>query len=101
MESKILEKEMEIRSISINPKLRRIHFPGIWPLPLKGLSSKLEEKLIKDRPRFKIDMDIAGGIRHAHLHLNDEIILLDKDVLSKHAEGIARELMEDFTEQLR
>lgn len=96
-----MEEKMEVRSLMINPKLRRINFPGIWPLPLKGLSRKLEEKLIKDRPRFKIDPDIFGGIRHAHLHLKDEIILLDKDVLSEHAELIAKEIMDDFTEQLR
>ena len=94
-------EKTEVRSLMINPKLRRINFPGIWPLPLKGISRELEETLIKDMPRFQIDPDICRGIRHAHLHLKDEVILLDKGVLSKHAELIAKELMDDFTEQLR
>lgn len=73
---------------------------GIMPMPAKALSSSLMDKITEGMPRFKLNKDIYGGIRNAHLHLGDEIILLNKrafkDVVGEVAKEIARDLVEEL-----
>ncbi len=73
---------------------------GIIPMPEKGLSHDLEKDLIDGMPSFKINTDIYGGIRTAHLHIKDKIYLINRDRFKEHVEQIALEIMRDLTERI-
>ncbi len=73
--------------------------PGGWPIPLSRImSDERITELIEGRPSFsaKILNGINGGIRDAHLHFQDKVVLVDKEGFSKvvgmAAEGLAQEL---------
>jgi len=51
--------------------------PGILPIA-RLLSKELLDKLLGGQSRFKLITDIHGGIRNAHIHLGNEIVLLDR-----------------------
>ncbi|MFW9896558.1 MAG: hypothetical protein ACFFD7_12200 [Candidatus Thorarchaeota archaeon] len=70
---------------------------GIIPMPEKGLSSDLEEDLIKDMDSLKINTDIYGGIRTPHIHKGDVIYFIDRNTFKKHVGRIALEIMEELT----
>jgi hypothetical protein len=82
------------------------HTAGCWPLPLDQLLSRsFIKKVIADRPRFVIpDPGIYGGIRPPHLHVKNEIVLLDrsqfKDLVGRVAHELAGRIAEraDYTE---
>ncbi|MCP4285554.1 MAG: hypothetical protein GY792_14035 [Gammaproteobacteria bacterium] len=52
------------------------------------------EKIINGMPRFPIrfPIPIPGGIRAPHLHLDDEIVLLDQERFRMFASTVASEL---------
>lgn len=65
--------------------------PGIVPVA-RYLSRDLLNKLTEGMPRFKIIKDINGGIRSAHLHLQDEVVLLDRAGFKEAVTHVATEL---------
>jgi hypothetical protein len=64
--------------------------PGIQPIA-RLLNSKTQNKIIQGLPRVRID-GINGGIRNPHLHVKDEIVLLDKERFKEFVGNVAREL---------
>jgi len=73
-------------------------FPGIKGVT-KLLSRELLDKIAKDMPRFKIIKNIDGGIRNAHLHVANEVVLLDrarfKEVVGQVAGELAKDLLKE------
>ena len=75
---------------------------GIYPIA-RHLSRTMVDKLTSGMPKFKLIKDINGGIRCAHLHLQDEVVLLDeagfKEVIKFVAADLAGRLAEttDYT----
>ena len=74
-------------------------FPGGWPIPIyRAISNDRLAKLVKGKASFpeKILGGINGGIRGPHLHLDKQVVLIDKETFSKVvgnvAESIANEL---------
>ena len=80
--------------------------PGIFPIT-RYLDRELLNRLTEGMPRFKIIKDIYGGIRNAHLHMHDEVVLLDqtrfKEAVRHVATELAGELAEstEYTETIR
>ncbi len=71
------------------------HFAGCLPIPIDVfLGAEKQERLIEGMPRMKIKYikDIAGGIRAAHLHLADEVVLLDRARFKTFVAQISREM---------
>ncbi|MFX0195887.1 MAG: hypothetical protein ACFFCW_07180 [Candidatus Hodarchaeota archaeon] len=66
------ERGLVLETIPFPPK----PFPGIWPIT-KLLSKELLDKITQEMPRIKIN-DIHGGIRNPHLHVRNEVVLLDR-----------------------
>jgi hypothetical protein len=64
---------------------------GIYPIA-RHLSRSMLNKLTKGMPTFKLIKDINGGIRCAHLHLHDEVVLLDREGFKEAVEHVAAEL---------
>lgn len=73
--------------------------PGVWPTT-RLRSSKLLDKIIKDMPRVKIN-DIDGGMRNPHLHVRNEIVLLDKARFKEFVGQVAAELSKDLLKEQR
>jgi hypothetical protein len=82
---------------------------GGWPIPDFRIPIKVLDEILKDCPRIAIEgagavakksaetaiylrKIIAGGIRMPHLHLKDEIILMDKPALQKYLQAAAEEV---------
>lgn len=81
------------------------HTAGCWPIgPEELLSKKVLERVTEGMARFKIIRDIPGGIRDPHLHIRDEVVLLDrarfKEVVGQVAMELAGRLAEraEYTE---
>ncbi len=80
--------------------------PGIIPVA-RLLGGELRDKVIEGMPRVKIINGIDGGIRNPHLHIKDEVVLLNrarfKEVVSQIAGELAGKLTEsaDFAETAR
>ena len=79
------------------------HIP--WPRPFPGfidipryLGRDLLDKLIEGMPRFKVIKDIDGGIRTAHLHLQDEVVLLEEAGFKEAVQHVAAELAGQLAE---
>lgn len=70
-------------------------FPGIKGVT-KLLSRELLDKIAKDMPRFKIIKNIDGGIRNPHLHVENEVVLLDKARFKEVVGQVAMELAKDL-----
>ncbi len=76
---------------------RPVHFDGCMPLPIGRLiGMERLEKLVTDLPRIQIKFirDIRGGLRMAHVHLSDEIVLLDQTRFKALVAGVAHDLGE-------
>lgn len=71
-------------------------FPGIWPVARLG--GKVHDELVEGMPRFKLLKDIYGGIRDPHLHIGNEIVLLNKRRFRKFVGEIAKGLSKDLRE---
>jgi hypothetical protein len=80
------------------------HLAGCQPLPLDVLLSEARiKKLTEGLPRMQIKFitDIAGGIRTPHLHLRDEVVLLDRAKFKTFVGQIAQELAERRAETVK
>ena len=57
-------------------------FPGYPPWPWwRRIPKEILDNIIKGAPKFQVMWikDFAGGIREPHLHLADEVVLLDRE----------------------
>ena len=73
------------------------HLAGCFPFPLEILVSKDQiKKLTEGMPKIKIKYlrDIRGGIRTAHLHLDEQLVLLDRKRFKMMVGNVAEELAE-------
>jgi hypothetical protein len=71
------------------------HFAGCMPIPIESMLGKDRlKKLAEGMPKLKIKFikDIYGGMRTAHFHLGDQIVLLDREKFREFAAGVAHEL---------
>lgn len=73
------------------------HTAGIFPVP-RYLDRDLLTRLTEGMPQFKIIKDICGGIRTPHLHLQDEVVLLDQARFREVVESVATRLAGDLAE---
>lgn len=71
-------------------------FIGTWPTPEGVLPKDVLNKIAEGMQRVRILDDIYGGMRHAHFHLGDEIILLDRNGLKEFVGSLVKELVEQF-----
>jgi hypothetical protein len=80
----------------------RFPFPGI-PVPYlvrnvweqKGyVNAAIEGRAPAQVVRFKVDPDIRGGIRNYHVHLGNEIVMLDAQTFERLVRAAAAELMQ-------
>lgn len=81
--------------VSSAPLPKRPILAGI-PAITKILGKDLVSKLSVDMPRLKHIEGINGGIRVAHLHLKDEVVLLNPDRFRILASEIAIQLGKDL-----
>ena len=73
------------------------HLAGCFPIPIDLLMSKDQTKKLTDgmhRIKIKYLRDIRGGIRTAHIHLNDQVVLLDRERFKAMVKSVAVELAE-------
>ncbi len=69
------------------------HTAGCWPIgPEELLSKKVLEKVTEGMPRIKIIKGIPGGIRDPHLHIENEVALLDRARFKEVVGQVAMEL---------
>lgn len=76
-------------------ELRPRHLAGCMPIPVDVLLGEERLKPIIERmPQVQIKYlrDIRGGIRTAHLHLGEDVVLLDRARFKTVVAEIAREL---------
>jgi len=63
-------------------KIKGAHLAGCNRVPVDKIIERARlEKIIANQPRIKLRFikDIHGGIRSPHLHLADEVVLLNRD----------------------
>ncbi|MFX0183628.1 MAG: hypothetical protein ACFE95_11150 [Candidatus Hodarchaeota archaeon] len=66
---------------------------GSMPIPMKFLLRRDDLKnLVQAEKKFKLIKDINGGIRNAHFHLDDEIVLFDQAAFEKFTEKVAEKM---------
>lgn len=71
-------------------------FPGFWPIdPWIFLGRDRVNKLIEGSPTMQIRYirDIRGGIRRAHLHMGDQIVMLERDAFKEIVTQVAAGLV--------
>jgi len=91
---------------------------GGWPVPFFRLSPEALKAVIAEAPRITISSPavgerslalqnevllkklIAGGIRMPHLHIDNEIVLLDKPAFQNYLKSVAKEVanIKDITD---
>lgn len=79
------------------------HFAGCMPIPIDVLIGVDNlEKLVADLPRIRIKYirDIYGGMRTAHVHVGDEVVLLDRARFRTLVADVAHELGERRAEMI-
>jgi len=83
----------------------RVEFPhghtaGCWPFPPDGiLSKRVLDRVIADMPRVKLVKDIYGGIRNPHLHIADDLVLLDRERFKSFVGQLAMEVAGNIAEK--
>jgi hypothetical protein len=83
--------------VEINiPEWRRPHhLAGCFPFPVESLLGRdLLDNIIDGMPRVPVKFikGIPGGIRPAHLHIGNEIVLLDRNRFRTYASAVAAEM---------
>ena len=69
------------------------HTAGCWPIgPEEIINPKILGKVTEGMRRIKIVRGIKGGIRDPHLHLKDEVVLLDRTRFKEVVGHVAMEL---------
>jgi hypothetical protein len=78
-------------------KRREGIFIGSWPTPEGDLGPDKWKNIAKGKTRVRILDDIHGGMRLAHFHMNDEIVLVDPEGMKDYI-GL---LVDDLSRQFR
>ena len=83
-------------------EFRPRHFDGCMPIRIDMVLGDRLLELVEDLPRINIKYirDIRGGMRMAHVHMGDEIVLLDQARFKQLVTGVAHELGERRVEQI-
>ncbi len=91
--------------------LRPWHLAGCYPLgPPFLLGERRFAEFTEGMPRIKIDFirPIPGGIRTPHIHVDGDVVLVDRDRFKKYVGEVAQKLaemrvekMEDYVEVMR
>lgn len=89
------ERNASILEIKAIPPIDRPRLAGI-PAIVKLLGTEQIKKVTTDMPRFRPIEGINGGIRTAHLHLDEEVVLLNKDLFRDIVSKVATKLGEDL-----
>lgn len=78
------------------------HYAGCMPIPIDLILRDRLKELVVDLPRYRIKFirDIYGGMRMAHVHLGEEVVLLDQARFKKLVSGVAQELGEKRVEAI-
>ncbi len=71
---------------------------GGWPVPVERLIKI--EKYLQEQPRIRLIKDLAGGIRISHIHLKDEIVMVDRKIFRDIMGDVARELAESLADEV-
>jgi len=85
------ERKTSTLMIDTVPLPERPPPPGI-PAIAKLLSKEMLNRLTKDMPKIKIIKDIDGGMRNAHLHVGNEVVLLDRARFKELVGQVAAEM---------
>lgn len=94
----IPEFEKVVASLAELPIRVRVEWPpdhtaGCWPIgPEEILSPRVLGKVTEGMARIKIVRGIKGGIRDPHLHIKDEVVLLDRTRFKEFVGQVAMEL---------
>jgi hypothetical protein len=83
--------------------LRPHHLAGCMPVPIDVLlGEERVAQIIKDMPRMRLNYirDIRGGIRTPHLHLGNDVVLLDRARFKTVVGQVAQELATRRVEQI-
>ena len=79
------------------------HLAGCMPVPVDVLLGEENlKKIIEGMPRVRINYirDIYGGIRTPHLHLKDDVVLLDRARFKTVVAQVAHELASRRVERI-
>jgi hypothetical protein len=74
------------------------HVAGCMPIPPDMLLGRAKlNKIIEDMPRVQLKYvrNIWGGLRTAHLHIKDEVVLLDRDRFKTYVLEVAQKLADE------
>lgn len=99
------EFEKVATSLAEQPIRIRVEWPpdhtaGCWPIgPEQLLGKKVLETVTEGMPRIKIIKGIPGGIRDPHLHIGNEIVLIDRAKFKEVAGQVAMVLAERLAER--
>lgn len=101
-------EELPVEILIPEWKFRPPHLAGCMPLPLQRLIPEDHlNKLVEGMPviNIKYVKDIYGGMRTPHLHLGDDIVLLERDRFAQYVGEVAStlgamraETLEDYVE---
>lgn len=73
------------------------HLAGCFPFPVESILTRDQiKKITADMQvvQLKYVRDIRGGIRSPHLHIEDQIVLLDRDRFKIMVKNVAEQLAE-------
>lgn len=71
---------------------------GIVPVPDKSFNKEFLNKITANAPRLNIN--IPGGIRNAHIHLSDGIALLNKQEFKDYVGELAKQFAINVVDEL-
>lgn len=75
-------------------------FPGGWPILIQELFDRRKlASLVEGMPHLKIIEGIDGGMRNPHLHMDDQIVLLDRGRFREVVGHVAMALATKFAEE--
>jgi hypothetical protein len=84
-------------------KIEGSHLAGCNRVPVDKLIERAKlDKIIADQPRIKLRFikDIRGGIRSPHMHLADEVVLLNRNRFKTLVREVATVLAETRVDRL-
>jgi hypothetical protein len=84
-------------------KIERSHLAGCNRVPVDKLLERAKlDKIIVNQPRIKLKFikDIRGGIRSPHMHLADEVVLLNRNRFKTLVKEVATVLAETRVDRL-
>lgn len=78
-------------------------FPGLWPVDWRVVVGEARAKQFLEGTNaisVRFLKDIAGGIRDPHLHIGDQVVLLDQARFKEIIGEVSRELAARRVEQM-